>query len=110
MWQTCGMPRRYRVDVTASAARDIEAIFDYIAADNTEAAVEWIEEIERQIASLERFPLRCQAIPESVAPGQDYRQFLYGNHRTIFRVEGSKVIILRVFHSARLLDLSTLER
>jgi plasmid stabilization system protein ParE len=81
------------------------SIFEYIPQDNPEAVGRWIEEIERQINSLENFPLRCPVIPEARELGQEYRHLIYGNYRTIFRVQGSKVIIMRVIHSARLLDM-----
>lgn len=102
--------RKYRVEITQIAESDIQEIFDYIARDKKAAAIKWVEEIERQIISLESFPLRCRIIPEAKELGEKYRHIIYDNYRTIFRIEGSKVIIMRVFHSARLLDLRILEK
>jgi len=42
--------------------------------------------------------------------GIEYRHITYGHYRTIFRVEGSRVIILRVIHGARLLDFEIFEK
>jgi toxin ParE1/3/4 len=67
-------------------------------------------EMERQIRTLSRFPLRCPVIPEALDIGGEYRHLIYENCRTIFRVEPSRVIILRVIHAARLLDLSVFEK
>ena len=78
--------------------------------DNKTAAIKWVEEIERQIDSLGKFPLHCMFIPEAQELGEKYRHLVYGNYRTIFRIEGSKVIIMRVIHSARLLDLKIFEK
>ena len=78
--------------------------------DNPVAAVKWIEEIEHQIDSLETFPERCPIIPETRELGREYRHLIFGNYRTIFRIQGSKVIIMRVIHGARLLNHEIFEK
>lgn len=103
------MPK-YRVEITRIAESDIREIFEYISRDNKAAAIKWVEEIEKQIETLENFPLRCSIISETQELGEEYRYLTYGNYRTIFRIEGSKVIIMRVIHSARLLDLRMFEK
>jgi len=99
--------QKYCVEITKIAESDIQEIFEYIARDSQSAAIGWIEEIERQIDSLETFPLRCPIIPEAqeLGSGDKYRHILYGNYRTIFTIYASGVMIMRVFHGAKLLDL-----
>ena len=103
------MPK-HRVEITKTAESDLREIFDYIAADNEAAANTLVIEIERQIDSLERYPSRCPVIPESTDLGREYRHIIYGQYRTFFRIDGSRVFILRVLHSARLLSLKLFER
>ncbi len=103
------MPK-YRVEITATAESDLREIFHYIAVDNEAAANRLVSELERQIDSLERYPLRCPVIPESTELGREYRHIIYGPYRTVFRIDGSRVLILRVLHSARLLSLALFER
>jgi toxin ParE1/3/4 len=103
------VPKKYAVDITASAEADIGAIWDYIARDNPDAATSCILRLEEQIATLERHPERCPLVPENDLLGTAYRHLLFGNYRTIFRIIGARVIILRVIHGARLLDTSVLE-
>ena len=102
--------QKFRVEITETAQSDVQEIFQYIAVDNQKAAINLIEEIERQIDSLEKFPARCPIIHESFELGVEYRHIIYGHYRTIFRVEASKVIILRVIHGARLLSLEMFEK
>lgn len=102
--------QKFQVEITESAQSDVQEIFQYIAVDNQKAAINLIEEIERQIDSLEKFPARCPIIPESFELGVEYRHIIYGHYRTIFRVEASKVIILRVIHGAHLLSLEMFEK
>lgn len=100
------MPARFSVEITPSAEADIAEIWDYIAQDSPANAEALILALEEQIASVEKYPERCSRIPENEILGTSYRHLLHGSYRTIFRVVGSKVIILRVIHGARLLDTS----
>lgn len=102
--------RKYRVEITATAESDILEVFKYISSDSKTEAIKWVEEIERQIESLEKFPLRCSIISEAQELGKEYRHMLYGNYRTVFKIEGAKVIIMRVIHGVRLLNLKVFEK
>lgn len=102
--------QKYRVEITKLAEFDIREIYEYISRDNKTVAVKWIEEIEQQVKFLENFPMRCPVIPEALELGIDYRHLIYGNYRTIFKIEDMKAIIMRVVHAARLLDLQIFEK
>ena len=100
--------QRYKVEITRAAKSDIIEIFDHITKDNPVAAANFVRELERQIRSLKQYPLRCPIIPEAVDLNKEYRHLLYGAYRTIFKVNTKSVIIIRVIHGTRLLDLSVL--
>ena len=59
--------------------------------------------------TLAQLPKRCSMIPEVDDIGAEYRHLVWGNYRTISRVEGTTVYVVRVIHGAQLLDSSTLE-
>lgn len=99
------MKSRYQVEITTVAERDVEEIWEYISQDNAERANSFILDLEEIIAGLCIFPLRCSFVPENELLGTAYRHLLYGNYRIIFRITGSRVIILRVVHKGRLLDI-----
>lgn len=103
------MPRRYRVDITRSAERDLAAIYARIAHDNPSAASAWLEKAEQNIASLEQWPRRCPVIPEASESNIEYRHLVHAPYRTIFRIAGRRIIIVRVIHGAQLLDLDILD-
>lgn len=103
------MPKKFRVDITPTAEADAAEIWEYIAQDKTEAATAFVLRLEEQIRTLERFPERGPLVPENEILGTAYRHLLYGNYRTLFKIVGSRVIILRVLHGARLLDTGMLE-
>jgi plasmid stabilization system protein ParE len=104
------VPRRYRVDITRTAARDIATIYAHIEHANPQAAAAWPDTVERNITSLEQWPRRCPIIPEASELEVGYRHLINAPYRTIFRIAGSRVIIIRVIHGAQLLDLDILNR
>ncbi len=99
------MPKKFNVDITAAAEADVAEIWGYIAQDNPDAATAFVLRLEEQIGTLERFPERCPLVRENELLGTSYRHLVYGNYRTIFKIIKSRVIILRVLHGARLLDM-----
>lgn len=103
------MPKKYRVEITATAERDALGIYEYIARDSPSHAVEWFREIVKQEKTLSSFPRRCPVIPEASDLGIEYRHLIWGNYRTVFRIHGHTVYIVRIIHGAQLLDTSTLE-
>jgi toxin ParE1/3/4 len=103
------MSTKYSVEITPVAERDVEEIWSYIAADSQENATAFILRLEKQIGTPEQFPGRCPLIPENEQLATSYRHLLYGAYRTIFRIAGTTVIILRIIHSSRLLDSSSYE-
>ena len=103
------MPRRYGVRLTCAAQDDLTRIYEYIAEDSPSSAAEWIDTVEDQIATLEQFPLRCAIIPEAADIGRPYRHLIHGNFRTVFRVVGRTVFVVRIIHGAQLLDMTGLE-
>lgn len=96
----------YSVEITPAAERDVEEIWTYISADSPGNATAFILRLEEQIATLEHVPERCSLIPENELLGTSYRQLLFGAYRTIFRLTGKSVYVLRIIHGARLIDLS----
>jgi plasmid stabilization system protein ParE len=103
------VPAKFRVRITRTAERDVENIWSFIAQDSPEEASRFIDRLEDQIATLERFPERCPLIPENEILGTRYRHPLYGSYRSVFRVRGKTVYVLRIIHGARLLDSSMFE-
>ena len=103
------MARTFKVEITATAEADVADIWDYIAQDNPKAASAFVLRLEDQLEKFEEFPERCPRIAEIGQPAALYRHLIIGHYRAIFRIEGDKVIVLRVPHSVRLLDPKMVE-
>jgi toxin ParE1/3/4 len=104
------MPTKFRVRISGTAERDVEEIWRFISQDSLEAATAFVLHLEERVSTLETFPARCPLIPENELIGALYRHLIYGEYRMIFRIAGRIVYVLRVIHSARLLDATTLEK
>ena len=83
-----------------------DAIRDHIALDKPAAAEKWSRRLVQRMFTLRTHPLRHEIIPEAKEINRAYRHFLFGKYRVIYAVEEHRVVVLRVIHSARLLDES----
>jgi plasmid stabilization system protein ParE len=93
----------YLVRLTERAQRDMEAIYEFIEADESEKAFAWFRELAETIYSLERFPERGTRVPER----GKLRELFFGErpntYRVIFAVDkrNRMVTVLHIRHGAR---------
>ena len=82
----------YAVKLYARAYRDLDAIYAYIAETLSApgTAVRLIDELERAILSLSRFPERCPVRRVGIYADAGYRQLFVKNYVIIYRVEKEK--------------------
>ncbi|CAB1056881.1 hypothetical protein D1BOALGB6SA_1620 [Olavius sp. associated proteobacterium Delta 1] len=99
------MTKRYKVNLTQLAQKDLEQIFYYIADDRIKNARNFVLELEKKIFSLDTFPERQPLIAENEYFATDYRHLIYKNYRIIYRITEKTVFILRVIHGAMLLEI-----
>lgn len=84
----------------------IGEIADYIAQDNSSAAVEWVESVFTKAARLARFPESGRVVPE--LKRADIREIIHRNYRVIYRVRKGRVAILTIRHGRQRLPLADL--
>lgn len=101
-------PRTFEVLLTAGAEQDLEDIHAFIGErDGWQRASHVLDEIERTLRGLARFPERGSMPPELLALGmREYRQTLCMRWRLIYRVLGRRVVIYLIAHERR--DMRTL--
>ena len=101
------LPTKYNVKITSTAQKDIENIWDYISQDNPMNAIEFIDEIEKRIFSLDIFPERNPVIPEcQILNTQEYHHTIYKNYRIVYRFDSENVYVVRVVHGSKLLEIA----
>ena len=89
---------KYEVKLLSRALRDMDGIYGYIAQSLQEpgTASDLLDEIEKQILSLEYLTFRCPERRTGVYAGKGYRQLLVHNYNIIYRVDEAKKIVLIV--------------
>jgi toxin ParE1/3/4 len=89
--------------MTPEAVTDLGTLHAYISRDAPRTADRWAQGLRRHVRSLGTFPERYEVVPEFADLPDNYRQFLYGNYRVIYRVEQKRVLVVRIVHGARIL-------
>ncbi|HZD40456.1 MAG TPA: type II toxin-antitoxin system RelE/ParE family toxin [Terriglobales bacterium] len=92
---------------TEPALADLDAIADYIALDNPEAAKNLVRNVFRHVDQLADHP-RSGSKPEELK-GWRYRQIVEPPCRIFYREEGSRVFILYVMRGQMLLHPSVID-
>lgn len=91
---------------TEPALSDLDAIADYIALDNPEAARSLVQNVFRHVEQLRDHP-KSGSKPQELK-GWRYRQIVEPPCRIFYREEGSRAFILHVMRGERLLRPSFL--
>ena len=97
--------KTYKVLLTRQAQNDLAEIFDYISTNSPENAAAFILAIEGKVLPLATMPECAPLAPENILLGTSYRHLVHGNYRVIFRIQGDSVLVLRIIHGTRLLQL-----
>lgn len=87
-----------RLAFTLPAEQDIEAIGDYIGADNPKRAISFVQELREQCGRIARNPLGYPSRPELAA---GLRSCAYGHYVIFFQFVPDELVIVRVLHGAR---------
>jgi toxin ParE1/3/4 len=103
------MPTKHQVRITKNAHADMDEIWTFIARDSIDEANRFIHKLEDQLKTLRRRPERCPLVPENRLLDKQYRHLLYGKYRSVFRISGETVYVVRIIHGARILDRSLVE-
>ena len=93
----------FRVLLTDDAARDLERIYDYIAAhDASDKAEHVLGKFESAFASLGESPNRGAYPDELLALGiKEYRQVFFKPYRIFYRVVDNRVYVLLIADGRR---------
>ena len=91
---------------TEPALADLDAIADYIALENQEAASRLVQRVLEHTEQLAEHPLSGSKLPEF--EGWRYRQIIEPPCRAIYRHEKGRVHFLHVVRGEKLLDAALL--
>jgi toxin ParE1/3/4 len=94
---------KYEVLLTSGAERDLEELYDYIAAFDSPASADHVlDQLLKVTTSLASFPERGVYPRElSVLGIREYRQVYFKPYRVIYRVMGERVLIYLIADGRR---------
>ena len=78
-------------------------ISDYIALDNQDASISWIELIFDDVDRLRKFPESGRVVPE--INKSNIRELVHGNYRVIYKIGSEEIYILTIRHYRQILPI-----
>ena len=97
--------KKYKLQWTRAAKADLIHIKAYIAQFAARTANAYVRRIRERCRTLTRLPFAAPIVPEY--QDASIRETFFGSYRIIYQVEQDRVIVLRIFHGARLLSDGT---
>ena len=103
--------KRFRVEWSQPASKDLLNIIECISQDNIDAAIRIFESIKSKCKTLDQSPERGRVVPELKAYGIfSYRELIITPWRIIYRISDQKVFVLAVIDSRRNIEDILIER
>ncbi|HEY0482542.1 MAG TPA: type II toxin-antitoxin system RelE/ParE family toxin [Kofleriaceae bacterium] len=84
---------RWKLSLQAKA--DLRRIGHYIARDNPQAAVAWLQKLQDRARLAARSPGLGRKVPE--IDRDDLREAIAGNYRIVYLVQAKVVVVLTIF-------------
>ncbi len=95
---------RIRITFAESAVQNLEELQDWYAEqDVPEVGQRFVTEVLEKVAGLSDFPERGRVVPEFAQPA--IRELIHPPFRVVYRRESSRIRVIRVWRSERLLKL-----
>jgi toxin ParE1/3/4 len=79
-------------------------IAHYIAKDKPSAAEKWVDTVFLKVEQLVSSPEIGRKVPE-INDGR-FRELIYGNYRSIYRIEEGQISILTIRHGKQILPIT----
>ena len=86
------------LEFSSEAENDLEQIADYIAQDDPQRALSFVQELRSKCERLPDAPNSFAFVPRFEHHG--IRRRVYGNYLIFYRVESEKVVIIHILHGA----------
>ena len=93
---------------TSQAAEELGSISTFIAKDSPSYARLFVIDIFESVERLIKFPNSGRVVPE--LNNSTVRELILGNYRLVYRFKKDTVELLTIYHAARILDPSKLDR
>lgn len=92
---------KFTVRLLRAAEEDLTDILEYISADNTTAAEETLDRIEKDLQLLTRQPHLGRIPDEEELVRMGYRVLVVLDYRIFYTLEERTILVHRIIHGAR---------
>ena len=90
---------------SATSRRKIEEIVDYISADNIDAALALVEEFEKRVADLKKYPRSGRMVP--ILNNEMVRELIIRkDYLIVYEIQRERIKILTIRHAKQDFDES----
>ncbi len=93
--------KKYNVELLPAAYSDLDEIFDYIMADNLQAANKTLDNIMSSLHRLKEFPQSGVPLAEGSLKKFNFKMVIIDPYIAFYRFIDDEVIIYRILHCAR---------
>lgn len=93
-----------RVELSPQALLDLEGIADFIARDDLDTALSWVDRLIDRAQRVGAVPRSGRVVPEVGDP--DIREVLLRTYRIVYRIEPRRILVLTVIEGHRQLQRS----
>ena len=90
-----------KINWTQKGTQRLQQLYNYIAADQPDAALNWVDKITRRVELLAIQPRSGKVVEKYQR--EDIREIYEGKYRIIYRILAERIDILTVRHGSRLL-------
>lgn len=92
---------RYKVELLPAAYSDLDEIFDYILAENPQAATEMLDRIMNSLRRLQIYPNSGAPLFDRSLKKLNFRTVIITPYIAFYRFLNNKVLVYRILHGAR---------
>ena len=85
-----------KLRINPVVAEDLKTIKDFIAEDNTDKALETVQEIYKQFENIQQFPYMGAELSKRVSFKTDYKYVVWSEYVVLYKVSKDVVEIYRV--------------
>ncbi len=92
---------KYDVELLPAAYADLDEIFDYIMADNPQAAARMLDNIMQALRRLKNFPHSGAPLQDHPLKKFNFRMVIIEPYLAFYRFIDNKIYVYRVLHGMR---------
>ena len=94
---------KFTINYLPSAKKDLDNIISYIQADDPNAALNLLNDIDKSISQLESFPFKGKIPEDDHLKSKDYRILIVNNYLIFYVIfeKNKEIEIRRIIHGKR---------